>query len=165
MLIASFIAIYLLYKNKKFNILKTPLILTIAVYALLHFVLLFIDNQGLMPSLAGLIIDLRYLFFFVLVYVALQLFPEKKDLFLRVGIIGALIVAVFAILQVFVLPKDFLIYLGYGENTIQPYLTVDQNQDFIRINSTLRGPNPLGAYAVIVLSILFSALLKKKTKI
>jgi len=86
-----------------------------------------------------------------------NLFPEKKDLFLRVGIIGALIVAVFAILQVFVLPKDFLIYLGYGENTIQPYLTVDQNQDFIRINSTLRGPNPLGAYAVIVLSILFSS--------
>jgi len=47
MLIASFIAIYLLYKNKKFNILKTPLILTIAVYALLHFVLLLLIIMGI----------------------------------------------------------------------------------------------------------------------
>lgn len=165
MLLASFIAIYLLYKNKKFNILKNPLILTISAYAILHFALLLVNNQGLMPSLAGLIIDLRYLFFFVLVYVALQLFPEKKDLFLQIGIAGALIVTTFAILQVFILPKDFLIYFGYGENTIQPYLTVDQNPDFIRINSTLRGPNPLGAYVSIVLALLFSVLLNKKIKV
>ena len=164
MLIASLIAVYLLYKNKKFNILKNPLILTITTYAILHFILLFINNQGLMPSLAGLIIDLRYLFFFVLVYVAIQLFPDKKDLFLKVGLFGALVVVVFAILQVFVLPKDFLIHLGYGENTIAPYLTVDQNQDFIRINSTLRGPNPLGAYALIVLALAFSFFVGKKTK-
>lgn len=165
MLLASFIAVFLLYKNKQFNILKNSLILTISAYAILHFALLLVNNQGLMPSLAGLIIDLRYLFFFVLVYVALQLFPEKKDLFLRIGIAGALIVTTFAILQVFILPKDFLIYFGYGENTIQPYLTVDQNPDFIRINSTLRGPNPLGAYVSIVLALLFSVLLNKKIKV
>lgn len=164
MLVASFIATYLLYKYKKFKILRNPLILTIIAYAVLHFVLLFINNQGLMPSLAGLIIDLRYLLFFVLVCVAIQLFPDKKDLFLKVGIAGALIVVIFAILQVFVLPKDFLSVLGYGENTIAPYLTVDQNQDFIRINSTLRGPNPLGAYALIVLALAFSVFVNKKTK-
>jgi len=164
MLIASFIAIYLLYKYKKFNVLKNPLILAIVAYAVLHLVLLFINNQGLMPSLAGLIIDLRYLLFFVLVYVATQLFPDKKSLFLKVGIVGALVVVIFAVLQVFVLPKDFLSVFGYGENTIAPYLTVDQSQDYIRINSTLRGPNPLGAYMLIVLALAFSAFANKKVK-
>lgn len=164
MLIASFIAIYLLYKNKKFYILRNPLILAIIAYAALHIILLFINNQGLMPSLAGLIIDLRYLLFFVLVYVAIQLFPDKKDLFLKVGIAGALIVVIFAILQVFVLPYDVLKYIGYDKHTIIPYLLIDQNFNYIRINSTLRGPNPLGAYALIVLALVFSALINKKIK-
>jgi len=68
---------------------------------------------------------------------------------------------VFAILQVTVLPADFLKYLGYGDTTIQPYLTVDQNSAFIRISSTLRGPNPLGAYAVIVLSLVAACWLRR----
>jgi len=66
---------------------------------------------------------------------------------------GASVVASFGVLQVFVLPPDFLTVLGYGDTTIAPYLTVDENPDYIRISSTLRGPNPLGAYAVIVLAV------------
>jgi hypothetical protein len=72
---------------------------------------------------------------------------------------------VFAILQVFVLPRDVLTGIGYDKNmTIAPYLTVDENADYVRINSTLRGPNPLGAYAVIVLSILLAATIKESKR-
>lgn len=164
MLLAAILAIYLLYKNKKFYILKTPLIWTIIAFAALHFILLFINNQGLLPSLAGLIIDLRYLFFFVLVYVAIVLYPERKNDFIKIGIIGALIVLLFGALQVFVLPKDVLKYIGYSDLTIAPYLTVDKNEAYVRINSTLRGPNPLGAYSMIALVFAVVALLKNKIK-
>lgn len=164
MLLAGIIAIFLLYKTKKTKILRDPIIVIIAAYAALHLVLLTYNFQGVAASLAGLAIDLRYVFFFALVYIAINLYPEYRKVFIRVGIAGALVVLIFALLQVFILPHDILKYIGYNVNTISPYLTVDKNNDFIRINSTLRGPNPLGAYSVIVLAIAIAAISKNKIK-
>lgn len=162
MLVAGVLALILLFKNKQVKIIRSPIIIAIAIFATLHLGLLFYKPQGLAASAAGLAIDLRYLLFFALVYIAMSLYPNYRKLFLRVGVIGALIVLIFALLQVFVLPNDILKYLGYNINTISPYLTVDQNPNFIRINSTLRGPNPLGAYAGIVLALITVAIMKGK---
>lgn len=162
MLGAFGIALYLMYKNKVFSILKQPIMLAILFFAGLHLILLFFQFQGIEVAAAGLLIDLRYLLFFCLVYLATQLYSGCRSWFLKVGVVGAVIVLVFALLQVFVLPDDILKYLGYGANTISPYLTIDRNPDFVRINSTLRGPNPLGAYTVIVLALLLVAKLKNK---
>lgn len=162
MLLAGVILLFLLYKKRKFRLLKDPLVLACVAYAALHLVLIPFSYGGAVPVVAGLMIDLRYILFFVLVYLALKLYPNYAKTFIKVGIAGALIVLVFALLQVFVLPKDVLKLLGYNLNTIVPYLTVDMNPDFIRINSTLRGPNPVGAYAVIVLAILTAAIVKNK---
>jgi len=164
MLIAGLIALFLIYKNKQIKILRDPVIVAIATYAILHLTLLFYLNQGLAASVAGLAIDLRYILFFGLVYIAMKLYPEYRKMFIRVGIVGALIVLIFAILQVFFLPYDVLKYIGYSKNTIIPYLVVDRNYSFIRINSTLRGPNPLGAYAGIVLVLIVAAIAKSKIK-
>ena len=73
-----------------------------------------------------------------------------------------MVVLIFAVLQVFVLPHDILRYIGYSTQTITPYLTVDLNYDFVRINSTLRGPNPLGAYAGVILAIIAAAVVRGK---
>ena len=135
---------------KRWNIFKEPLFIGIAAFAALNCLLIPVFFTGSEATLAGILINLRYLLFFVLVYVALTLFPQYTKLFIKVGIAGALVVLVFALLQITVLPHDILKYIGYNQNTIMPFLTVDQNTDFIRINSTLRGPNPLGAYAAIV---------------
>jgi len=162
MLIAGLIALFLIYKNKQMKILRDPVIVAIAAYATLHLVLLFYLNQGSAASVAGLAIDLRYILFFGLVYIAMKLYPEYRKMFIRVGIAGALIVLIFAILQVFFLPYDVLKYIGYSKNTIIPYLVVDRNYNFIRINSTLRGPNPLGAYAGILLVLIVAAIAKSK---
>lgn len=150
--LAGVLAMGLLYRKKRLAILKEPLLIGIGIYIVLHLIAVFAFAGGLASSAAGLMIDLRYIIFFALVYIALRLYPYYQKLFLNVGVIGALLVVVFALLQVFVLPIDVLKYIGYNINSIMPYLTVDQNPDFIRINSTLRGPNPLGAYAVIVLT-------------
>lgn len=164
MTVASLILLGLLYYKKQFKLLRQPVIILIGLYTALHLILLIFLNNGLTASISGLIIDLRYLVFFVLVYMALQLWPGCRDCFIKVGVIGGMIVVIFALLQVFILPHDILKYIGYGVNTIAPYMTVDQNYDFVRINSTLRGPNPLGAYMVILISLVTAFVANKNFK-
>ncbi len=162
LLIAGLILLVQLCRRHQFGRLRDPLLLLIAAYGLLHLLLLLPFWQGTEASLAGLMIDLRYVLFFGLVYVSLQLYPTYRPLFMKVAIAGGLVVLGFAILQVTVLPPDILKYLGYSDQTIVPYLTVDLNPAFIRINSTLRGPNPVGAYAVIALALVLAASLKRR---
>ena len=162
MLFAGVMALFLLYRHKKFGLLKDPILIAIEAYAALHLMLLFYMRQGLQAALAGLAIDLRYVLFFALVFIALNLYPQCRKTFIKVGIAGALVVLAFALLQVFVLPKDILKYIGYSTDTISAYLTIDKNNLFIRINSTLRGPNPLGAYAGLVLALIVAAISKRK---
>jgi hypothetical protein len=142
-------------------IIKEPLVMAIGVYAAIHLLMIVVFGGKFQQIASGLMIDLRYVLFFVLVFVAVRLYPNIRPLFVKVGIAGALVVVIFGMLQVFVLPVDVLKYIGYDNvKTIAPYLTVDQNHDYIRINSTLRGPNPLGAYAVIILAALIAWFLK-----
>lgn len=162
MFIAALVALYLIFKTKQFQIFSDKLIIALVVYALINIILLLYHFQGPAAASAGLVIDLRYLLFFGLIYVAMYFYPQTKPLFIKVATIGAAVVIGFAVLQAFVLPADFLKYIGYGPNTIAPYLTIDQNNAFIRVSSTLRGPNPLGAYALIVMTTVVSLIIKKK---
>lgn len=164
LLIAGLLALYLVFKNKRTAVFKDPVIWAILAYAVLHITLTFYNFQGWAAWGAGLAIDLRYLLFFALVYIALYLYPGYRKMFIRIGILGAAIALVFASLQVFLLPKDILKYIGYNLDTITPYLTIDENPEFVRINGTFRGPNPLGAYAGLVLTLLLAAFAKKKIK-
>lgn len=127
------------------------LLLAIAAYSLLHIVIAPFTTGGMPSVLAGLLIDLRYVAYFAVVYCFLKLYPQYKPSFITMAVFGAVVVLGFALLQL-VLPKDILTVLGYGKDTILPYITIDSNPDYVRINSTLRGPNPLGAYAVMALA-------------
>ncbi len=162
MSLAGMMVLVLLYRNNKIQILRDPIIFAIGAYGILHLVMMGYTFTGWSSSLAGLAIDLRYVLYFGLVYIAMLLYPNYRPVFIKVGIVGALVVLTFALLQVFLLPKDILKYIGYNVNTISSYLTVDQNQNYIRINSTLRGPNPLGAYAGLILALIVAAIVKLK---
>ena len=140
------------------------ILILILIIAALHLLLATVSSTTLAAIAAGLAIDLRYLLFFVLVYIAVKAMPERRRQFVQIGTTGAFIVVGFATLQLF-LPPDFLKIIGYGDGTIQPYLTVDKNPDYIRVNSTLRGPNPLGAYAGMVLAFITAALVKGKLQL
>ena len=155
----------ILARRRQFALLKDPLLILIGVFVALHMVTAttsFVLGMTAAQVIAGLFIDLRFVVYFALVYVALLLFVEQRKNFLKVFMYGGVIVMVFALLQVFVLPADILSHIGYDSSTIEPYLTVDKNTEYIRINSTLRGPNPLGAYAVIVLGFIAAAIAKRK---
>lgn len=133
------------------KLLADKLLWLVGGYAALHIIMLLVGDATLLARVAGLMIDLRYVAYFAAVYVFVRLWPQYAQSFYRVALVGAAIVIGFALLQQ-VLPRDFLKYAGYSESTIKPYLTVDENPGYVRHSSTLRGPNPLGAYAVIVLA-------------
>lgn len=128
-------------------------------YAGLHVLLLPFMWQGVAPAIAGLMIDLRFILFFVLVYAMVRVYPKWRRPLLIGSITAAVISMLFAFLQVTILPHDILSHIGYSRDTIVPYLTVDQNYDYIRITGTLRGPNPLGIYAALITAGSVAALL------
>lgn len=110
----------------------------------------------------GLIINLRFLAFFVICLVLASADNFLKRNWQRILLIPAYVVIVFGFIQRFFLPYDFLKHFGYGKNTIPAYQTVDANLDFRRIGSTLRGANPLGAYLVLVITAMLG-LFKKSS--
>lgn len=116
-----------------------------------HAVALLWSHGSFETIVAGLLIDLRYTFFAACIFHFVLLYPKYRQLLVKILVAGAVVVVGFAALQL-VLPNDFLKYIGYGPHTIAPYMTVDKNPEYIRFNSTLRGPNSLGAYVVMVLA-------------
>lgn len=163
--IALVLGLYLVWRNKARGRFNTPLFWLIAGFAALNVALVPVFYGGFEQTVAGLLINLRYFLFFVLVYIAVTLYPQARRLFLGAFIAGAVVVIGFALLQLTVLPHDVLKYIGYNQSTILPYMTVDENMNYIRINSTLRGPNPLGAYAVIVIAVALAFWLQNTRKI
>ena len=91
-------------------------------------------------------------------YGFIYLYPRYRQILLKCMLAAAAVIIVFACLQL-VLPRDFLTIFGYSQATVAPYLTVDSNEAYVRFGSTLRGPNPLGAYALggLVLASVFLA--------
>lgn len=103
--------------------------------------------------IVGLTTDLRFVVMFGLMYVLVLLRPDALRRGVYAVLAGAAVVVGFGLLQIAVLPDDILRGLGYSRDTITPFTTIDRNPDFVRINSTTRGPNPLGALMVIYVAL------------
>lgn len=128
-----------------------------------HFVVALLLHSNLGATLASLAIDTRFVVFFLAVRLGMLLYNQTlRSYVLKAFVVSAVFVVGFGVLQQYALSSDILGYVGYGPDTIQPYLTVDKNPDFVRINSTLRGPNPLGAYVMICLTAVLSYLVSKR---
>ncbi|MDL2341623.1 MAG: O-antigen ligase family protein [Patescibacteria group bacterium] len=112
----------------------------------------------------GLLVDLRFLTFFLFTWAIALRTNRLKANWQKLLLWPALVVIVFGLLQIFVLPADFLRHFGYGPHTIQPFETVNSNHDYVRIASTLRGPNPLGAYLIIPITALLVLCLQAAKK-
>ena len=110
----------------------------------------------------GLLSDCRYFLFFLIVWVIAIQAPKLADSWPKMVFWPAAVVIVFGLLQYFVLPYNFLTHLGYSSSTIFPYEDINSNIHYIRIMSSLRGADPLGAYLVVILSL--SAVLLRKQK-
>lgn len=110
----------------------------------------------------GLIVNLRFLAFFLVTWAVALRMSRLRSHWQWIVYWPAMGVAAFGLLQIFVLPHDFLRHFGYGPLTIPPVETINHNEHYIRIASTLRGANPLGAYLIIPISLLTVLLLGKR---
>ena len=140
---------------------SSPLVLLALTFIDIHLLLAVLRGGISEPVVAGLIIDLRFVVMFLLTYVLVLVRPAALMNVLKTIGAGAVVVLGFGLLQITVLPDDALSRLGYSTETITPYTTIDRNPDFVRINSTLRGPNPLGALAVVYGTLGLAYLLKR----
>jgi hypothetical protein len=154
-------AVYLLVADSKVRsqtLTRRLMWLLLAYTGLIIFrgLLAHLDHTVTDKALAyGVLIDLRFLVFFLVAWLVavrtVQLPAQWQRLLLwpAYGVIG------FALLQVFVLPHNFLAHFGYNKQlTIAPFETINNNSHYIRVASTLRGPNPFGAYLLIPISLL-----------
>jgi len=114
----------------------------------------------------GLLLNLRFLAWFLAVLLTAQKSDWLKRAWLKLLLIPAALVVVFAVLQYTVLPHTFLSHFGYNADTnIAPIETINHNRHYIRVQSTLRGANPLGAYLVVVLSVLGAMVGRKQRRV
>jgi O-antigen ligase/polysaccharide polymerase Wzy-like membrane protein len=109
----------------------------------------------------GLIVDLRFPIFFLISWVIAARTSRLHNSWQKLVLWPAVVVIVFGLLQILVLPHDFLSHFGYGPKTIASYETINHNSRYIRIMSTLRGADPLGAYLLVPLSVLAVLLANK----
>lgn len=154
------LALWLVYRDQKLKkwFLHSWLVGLILGYVLLTTVIGAIallrgqvNNNSLIYAL---LINVRFLVFMLVGIVLAS--KMKTDKSWRKWVLWpAAIVIVFGLLQITVLPANFLTHFGYGPNTIPAVQTVDQKIAYRRIQSTLRGANPLGAYLVLILPLLF----------
>jgi hypothetical protein len=110
----------------------------------------------------GLIVNLRFLAFFLVTWAVALRMGRLRAHWQRLVYWPAIGVVGFGLLQAFLLPHDFLRHFGYGPATIPAYETINHNQHYIRVVSTLRGANPLGAYLLIPISVVSVLLLRGK---
>ena len=138
------------------GILRKKINIVVLLFIVMNLILFRVSHYGLRSEAAGFIFNTRFLAFFLFAQVIAGLFNKElveKAVFWLICV-GGIIVTVFGFLQMTIFPKDLLEHIGYSKYTILPYYTVSNNTYFVRIISTLRGPNELGAYMVFWLPIL-----------
>jgi len=108
----------------------------------------------------GLITDLRFPVFFGAALVVASYSDFIKKHWQPIVLIPAALVVIFGLAQL-ILSLNFLSHFGYGANTIPAYSLVNLNLHYRRIQSTLRGANPLGVYLILIIPALFIRLKDK----
>ena len=127
------------------------LYLLMAGWALIH------QQANGQAVIYSLIINLRFFSFFLVCLLVATYSDWLKRNYTWLLLGPAAGVILFGLVQKLLLPLDWLRHLGYGQQTIPAYQTVDANIDFRRLQSTMRGANPLGAYLTIIIPALISA--------
>lgn len=142
-----------------------PILLYLFLLILYFAVTLARGKIGLQAASYGLLLSARPVVWFVLVYAVAEQTQWLRRHWRRLTIPAVLLVAVFALLQFFVLPADFLRHFGYVRDvTIAPVQTINQDTATIRAQSTLRGPNPLGAYVALGIVLVYAATVSRLRK-
>lgn len=151
-------AVYLFKKKEtrpkldKINYLVVIIIVLALAISLIRF-------GSLTALIFGIKTDLMPLVVFVVAQIVATRFDDTKIYNLIVW--PAFTVSLLGILQALAVPPDLLRYLGYNSSTIIPAQYVDSTTMVVRAFSTLGGPNQLGAYLVLPITLVTAKLMSK----
>ena len=84
----------------------------IALYALWHVIISVFSTKEYDALAQGLAINLRFLLIFVLFQVVVFYKPISRNLLFKIILIPSVFVVVFGLMQIFILPKNFLEWFG-----------------------------------------------------
>ncbi len=112
----------------------------------------------------GILDDLRFPYFFMVCWILAERAKALSGYWPKLLVWPAYAVVVFGLLQMSVLPANVLTHFGYGPRTILPFETINNNPNYVRILSTLRGANPLGAYLILPISAAAVIFIRDKTR-
>lgn len=142
------------------EVFRDKLILLIGSYAVLTIgaAVLSYQSTGFEATMVGIAANLRYLLIFCIVYVVFRFggFANNdwSKIVLRFLFGVGVVLGLIGLLQVSVIPKEFLSTFGYEKNvTIAPFTLIDDNPDALRAFATLRGPNDYGAFLILPLLV------------
>lgn len=166
LMLAALCALYLVVIDRKIRhtLIKSKLIWLIIGYltlvVIIGLVAYYTKNVSAKALGYGLIVDSRFLVFFIVSWITATTSGFLRKHWLPIVVWPAAVVTAFGLLQASVLPKDFLKHFGYGPSTIFPYETINNNKNYVRIQSTLRGVNPYGAYLVVITALLTALIIR-----
>lgn len=164
LVIAAFAALWILVaqKPKRRELLSRVALLTASAYILLTLGISIVTQDLTSYSfLLGTKTSLAFLGVFIVAQVA-RFTSQRWRTLIQALLIVVSGIGLFAIAQVHLLPADFLITFGYGPTTIPAFHLVDPAVSAIRIIATFSGPNQLGSFMIIPLTLSFWFLLRKR---
>ncbi len=138
------------------------------VLILLYLMMTIVGWRGL-ETIAGLAIGTRFLYVYLIARLVGCFDTDFWRVFARYLIAVAAVVALLGVLQVTILPRDFLAHFGYdlpGTDTagIPPAYHLITGSELERAQSTLRGPNVLGAFLLLPILLVFGWSQTKKAR-
>ena len=135
------------------GLFRDRLIWLIAVYTLLTVLLAAIKPTDSDAEILGVVYNLRFLLFFLYGLLLARLFDAKKlrTTSLKIVLAVGAVVVIFGVAQYMFLPDTALSHVGYvRKNGVLPAFFIDDKPDLERVMSTLRDPNSLGSYLLII---------------
>jgi hypothetical protein len=130
------------------------------LYGVLHFAIWVLNPDVYSRSaMLGILYNMRLPLFLILGYGSVLLISKFVfSSLIKTVLIISTVVAVLGVIQYF-LPPDLLTHFGYSlERGARPSFIIDTNDGLIRIMSTLREPNALGAYLLLPITGLVALL-------
>lgn len=155
-------------KNVRTYASKDWLTWLIVAYVLLHFLFVAVSSQPFL-ALIGTAFNTRFLILFASLRLLAHGFRDEDNHLQKWILYMGMVMGGLALVQVLLLPADFLTNFGYdafGLNTsgIPPAYHAIGSSDLIRAQATMRGPNALGAYFILPLSIAGTLFMSKRLR-
>lgn len=139
--------------------LHRPLVYLAVAFALLSIVVTLLLQPPVRAAVFGLKTDFEFI---ALLVAAIAVGTKKMRASATTTIlISSAAVIGFGLLQIYILPRDFLVWFGYGPDTIQPFLMVDPAINAFRILATLGGPNQLGSFLILPICLTLALMLRR----